>query len=67
MDTIKLQINGHGFYETTTYEFDKALRAFTGVTIGRLKEILADHTGCDYSDVYEMSALLIIAADTQLV
>lgn len=64
--TIKLQTRT-GYYETTAYQFDKALREFAGVSVGRLKEILAEHTGCDYSDIYEMSTLLIIASDTFLV
>jgi hypothetical protein len=64
--TIKLQHNG-GYYETTAYRLDKAMREFAGVSIDRLTEILAEHTGCDYSDVRDMSTLLIIAAETHLV
>lgn len=63
---IKLQ-NAHGYFEIDPVQFDKALREFTGVSVGHLKELLAEHTGCDYSDVYTMSELLIIAAETQLV
>jgi hypothetical protein len=63
---ITLQ-NKHGFYKIDPYQFDKALRAFTGMTVGRLKELLSEHTDCDYSDIHTMSELLIIAAETGLV
>jgi hypothetical protein len=66
MDKITLQTSS-GFYQTTTYQFDMTLRALTGITVGALKAQLAEHTECDYSDVYSMSALIIIAADTHLV
>jgi hypothetical protein len=59
--------NRHGYYSIDPYRLDRAMYEFTGVSRDRLAEILSEHTGCDYSDTYTMTELLIIAAETGLV
>ncbi len=63
MDLIKCSIAGHGNYTSTTGQFDVLISRYLPASPARLRVVLAERNEIDYSDVRDVSALLLILGE----
>lgn len=63
--TVTADIPGHGSFTPTAASVDLAIERYLPASPRQLQALVTERTGIDYSDVHEVSALLIVLADTE--
>ncbi|MDQ6796457.1 MAG: hypothetical protein M3011_00290 [Actinomycetota bacterium] len=63
MDPITCSIGDHGTFTSTTGQFDVLISRYLPASPAGLRAIVAERSEVDYSDVRDVSALLLILGE----
>lgn len=63
METTNIYIPGHGTFQFTAEEMDRAIAKFLPTSVAALRAVCNERTGIDYSDVITVTELMAILID----